>query len=281
MSATTKTLLLIAVILGLEAILIVLQDRRMAEVEKLNADMVKRNVALQATVSRLTAKSESISGPPPSAPTPLQPTVSGAKPIGVDKEILKSIHFDLVDENFILTDLAKGALGLTPTEANQAQAVLNEMKVRIQDYQRANLKQVTREQMEEPGNWDYVFEAPGHVTLYQIPEMSDGQRASLQKLFSTNLTSAVGSDRADVMLQRAMVSDALWLGKGEHIELAFRDSATSNAGGPLTEWDEDIYNSSGGSGGTHGQSKGLIAPKWAYLFELAPNGTRVPIAPSR
>jgi len=144
--------------------------------------------------------------------------------------------------------------------------------------QRASIKQVTQNQMEEPVNWNFLTDRSGLVTYYKIPEMSDAERTDLQKWFKASLTNAVGPNRAEVLFQNALPSPIFWLGKGEHEEIAFRDSPTSNTGGPITEWDSVTYNSSGGSAGSDGTSKGKVAPEWIYLFTET-NGGRTITSP--
>jgi len=266
MKPKTKIILLVAVLVGLEAIYLGLQVQRIIEVEERYSVLAKKNAELHNTINRLQAKMQAEQERQQAARAAAQPADAEIF-IPVAADTLKNSAFNIADLKFNLSKDAVNLLGLTDDEASKVQQTFLELRDKIQAYQRATVHTVSADEIPTK-DLSIARAQPGSIAYYEIPPMSESGLAQTQNWFAEQLANAVGKVRADVLVTKAEEQGDFWLRSGTKEYLTFFSS------GANVQWDAGLMFGGSGWGGSGGSSKDLASSEWGYLFGGADSSTQ-------
>lgn len=295
MTSKTKTAVAAAVLVIIAAIPITLQSRQTADLQKQNDDLARQNITLKNSLDQLNAELENVVSKIPA---------KGATYMPVPLSVIKSLNFQVtVDDHtgvqygFQFYD-PNGILGLTPMEIKGTQAVLDELRQRVGEYERKNFKEIAPESVpdilqnrvaesQRINGMGYASEIEqkrqaesllntnrihSKFSAYEIPSMSEAANRELQQWFLAAMTRVMGATRAQIILEKCQDRDlceGLWLIPRVHYLIIFAD--TEDAQG-VTHSSREEFNDNGGGGILQEAGRTYLSATWTpFLKTLRPN----------
>jgi len=143
MRAKTKSILLLAIVLGMEAAYVGGQANRIIEADKQHTLLTKKNQELHTAIARLQAKVQAEQASQQTARIDTNQPMDSGIYIPVPVDALKNSPFSFTDIKFTLSKETVNVLSLSDDEAGQVQKTLLEFQGKIHAYQKAMVQTTT------------------------------------------------------------------------------------------------------------------------------------------
>ncbi len=279
LSMSTKTKIILAALATalLASIPITLQQTAMARLDGNVATLEKDNAALKKALGDARAQWRAATVQLKNdaglvfTTNPASVNLGGgiSPSVRVDLATVSRLNFQAFQsDSFKLTNEAISLLGLTPTEAQQMQSVLDDLKKSILAHNLSVLRPRAPDDTSNSQINSFFKQHSGQRTSYQIPSYTDEETAALQQSFLDNSKSILGDDRAKIFVDKAQLGSQQIPGSGGGTAIAFVDGTTPD-GKPMTWWMVQ-YLSKGTSGGGatyFGDGNEAVPQRLEGLFE--------------
>lgn len=238
MKTQTKITLAVAAVVLAACIPLTLQyqfiSRLEQEVSNLEKDKITRKTELGRTLGQLQDANTRLQKLSAFTFTPSDkstgPSQQGS--VRLDLSIVEKLGFRSFDDtSFKLTDEAVNLLGLTPAEAQQMQAVLDDAKTGLENRNRTVIRTLP---VNAPGDQritDFFNSHTGQKSVYYLPPFTKEEALAVMGEFVLKIQKILGPDRGNIFIEKSDSTNTVGLGEGTTI--AFVDSTTPD-GKPST-----------------------------------------------
>lgn len=188
--------------------------------------------------------------------------------IRFSKKNLPQVEFHALDDKFELTDAAKELLEVTPEESGRLNAVLAELRNRIQAHDTASTQPVAPAAVKDEDIGQFFRTRDGEKGAYRVPPFGADDQRELREWLNQSVNAILGDDRYEVFQKNSRSWLDEWLGGTEDKIVAF--VARNNAEGqPEYEWMIKFNTPSFHGTMSAGPGGPAIPDKFSYLFEAA------------